>query len=185
MQLSYDYAKDRALMCLRANYESHLGPPRTAPSWSGGCCGRTKTSGSFTFRRDPYTSMRSRNAGAEENESCSSPNTIGRLLTCVKQSLHITGLQDSSWTYSNLLTETRRYTAQTFDRHHNTLQNRENYYHKPMTILPSIHSELLFTEITKHLEYCGQGACTGRYFFQSEQTLLVSAYTLLHSILLT
>ena len=24
MQLSYDYAKDRALMCLRANYESHL-----------------------------------------------------------------------------------------------------------------------------------------------------------------
>ena len=26
MQLSYDYAKDRALMCLRANYESHLWP---------------------------------------------------------------------------------------------------------------------------------------------------------------
>ena len=25
MQLSYDYAKDRVLMCLRANYESHLG----------------------------------------------------------------------------------------------------------------------------------------------------------------
>ena len=24
MQLSYDYAKDRALICLRANYESHL-----------------------------------------------------------------------------------------------------------------------------------------------------------------
>ena len=24
MQLSYDCAKDRALMCLRANYESHL-----------------------------------------------------------------------------------------------------------------------------------------------------------------
>ena len=24
MQLSYDYARDRALMCLRANYESHL-----------------------------------------------------------------------------------------------------------------------------------------------------------------
>ena len=27
MQLSYDYAKDRALMCLRANYESHLWYP--------------------------------------------------------------------------------------------------------------------------------------------------------------
>ena len=27
MQLSYDYAKDRALICLRANYESHLRIP--------------------------------------------------------------------------------------------------------------------------------------------------------------
>ena len=31
MQLSYDYAKDRALMCLRANYESHL---RIGSRWS-------------------------------------------------------------------------------------------------------------------------------------------------------
>ena len=28
MQLSYDCAKDRALMCLRANYESHLRAPQ-------------------------------------------------------------------------------------------------------------------------------------------------------------
>ena len=31
MQLSYDYAKDRALRCLRANYESHLWSPQGEP----------------------------------------------------------------------------------------------------------------------------------------------------------
>ena len=35
MQLSYDYAKDRALMCLGANYESH---PRTATADDRFCC---------------------------------------------------------------------------------------------------------------------------------------------------
>ena len=33
MQLSYDYAKDRALMCLRANYESHLRNNRAMEIW--------------------------------------------------------------------------------------------------------------------------------------------------------
>ena len=90
--------------------------PRIAQNSSRSCYGRTKTSGSFTSRRDPRTSARSRNAGAKENKSCSSRNTIGRLLTCAMPSSRIIGPWDSSWTHSNLPTERQRHSARIYDR---------------------------------------------------------------------
>ena len=83
-----------------------------------------KTSGSYTFQRDPSTSTRLRDAGARESRSCSSQNTIGRLLTCTMPSSRIIEPRDSSWTYSNLPTETRRYTARTFNRRYSDLSPR-------------------------------------------------------------
>ena len=112
MQLSYDYAKDRALMCLRANYESHL--------LSGNCCTRTATSGSSTSQKARYTSTRLRSAGIRESEFYSSQYITRPSRTYAVQSPRIIEPQDLSWAYSSLPTEKRHCSARTYDRCHTT-----------------------------------------------------------------